>query len=153
MDNRTVDLTGYDRRLFLKLAGYGTLGLIADGIWPRPSRSALGQRPEAVPGAEFSPDLDISLTSGPDEVAVFPGASTRVWRYHSFIHKGDKGRVLEIPGSYVGPIIKVRRGEKIRIRFTNTIPEKSIVHWHGLHVPAIMDGHPRHVIPQGQSYL
>ncbi|SHH70110.1 multicopper oxidase domain-containing protein [Desulfofustis glycolicus] len=43
------------------------------------------------------------------------------------------------------------QGEKIRIRFENSIPEVSIVHWHGLHVPAKMDGHPRHVIPQGQS--
>jgi FtsP/CotA-like multicopper oxidase with cupredoxin domain len=31
--------------------------------------------------------------------------------------------------------------------------EKSIVHWHGLHVPAIMDGHPRHVVSQGESYF
>ena len=69
------------------------------------------------------------------------------------MHEGDKNRVIEVPRSYLGPIIKVYRGEKIRIRFKNSIPEESIVHWHGLHVPAIMDGHPRYVIPQGQSYL
>jgi FtsP/CotA-like multicopper oxidase with cupredoxin domain len=47
----------------------------------------------------------------------------------------------------------VHKGEKIRIRFTNSISEESILHWHGLHVPAAMDGHPRYVVPQGGSYL
>ncbi len=101
----------------------------------------------------FTPDLDISLTARPDEVAVLPGRPTQVWRYHAFVHKGEKSRVVEIPRSYLGPIIKAYRGEKVRIRFTNEIPEESIVHWHGLHVPAIMDGHPRYVVSQGQSYL
>jgi FtsP/CotA-like multicopper oxidase with cupredoxin domain len=53
----------------------------------------------------------------------------------------------------LGPIIKAHRGEKVRIRFRNDTPEKSIVHWHGLHVPAIMDGHPRNVVSQGESYF
>ena len=37
--------------------------------------------------------------------------------------------VNEMPSSYLGPIIKVRQGEKIRIRFNNAIPEESIVHF------------------------
>jgi len=138
-----------NRRQFLKLAGYGTLGLITSGFWPLLNYSAAMQNTET----EFIPDLDISLMAQPDKVAIFPGHPTQVRRYHAIVHRGDQTRVVEIPGSYLGPIIKVRQGEKIRVRFTNSIPEKSIVHWHGLHVPAIMDGHPRYVIPQGQSYL
>jgi FtsP/CotA-like multicopper oxidase with cupredoxin domain len=46
----------------------------------------------------------------------------------------------------------VRTGQKVRIRFTNQIADQTIVHWHGLHVPADMDGHPRFVIRRGQSY-
>ena len=153
MRYRNTVLIRKSRRQFLKMAGYGTLGLISGGFLPLLNHSATGQPPEAAPEAVFSPDLDISLTARPDEVAVFPGTTTQVWRYHAVLHKGDRTRVQEIPGSYLGPTIKVRQGEKIRVRFTNSIPEKSIVHWHGLHVPAIMDGHPRYVVPQGQSYL
>lgn len=138
-----------DRRQFLKLAGYGTLGLITNSFWPGLNRLAVGQ----VSGTEFVPDLDISLSARPDEVAIFPGDPTSVWRYHATVNKGDHARIVEIPRSYLGPIIKVHRGEKIRIRFKNAIPDETIVHWHGLHVPAVMDGHPRYVIPQGQSYL
>jgi FtsP/CotA-like multicopper oxidase with cupredoxin domain len=149
MGNQTTALTGNDRRQFLKLAGYGTLGLVAGGLWPGFNRFAAGQNTES----EFIPDLDITLSARPDEITILPGDPTQVWRYHAVVNKGHNARVVEMPGSYLGPIIKVRRGEKIRIRFNNSIPEESIVHFHGLHVPAIMDGHPRYVIPQGQSYL
>jgi FtsP/CotA-like multicopper oxidase with cupredoxin domain len=58
-----------------------------------------------------------------------------------------------VPGSYLGPTIRVRTGQKVRVRFTNELPEPTIVHWHGLHVPAPMDGHPRFMIAPGQSYV
>ncbi len=138
-----------NRRQFLKIAGYGTIGLMTGGFGPLLNHSLASQNADT----NFTPDLDISLTARPDEVAVLPGRPTQVWRYHAFVHKGEKSRVVEIPRSYLGPIIKAYRGEKVRIRFTNEIPEESIVHWHGLHVPAIMDGHPRYVVSQGQSYL
>jgi FtsP/CotA-like multicopper oxidase with cupredoxin domain len=144
---------GNDRRQFLKLAGYGTLGLMAGGFWPLLSQSAAGQHEDAISKTGFVPDLDISLVAKPGDLAMFPGAATQIWQYHATVNKGDKNRVLELPRSYLGPIIKAQQGEKIRIRFTNSIPEESIVHWHGLHVPAVMDGHPRYVVPQGQSYL
>ncbi|MGD9194185.1 MAG: multicopper oxidase domain-containing protein, partial [Desulfobacterales bacterium] len=52
----------------------------------------------------------------------------------------------------LGPIIRVRKNQKIRIHFKNNLPDRSIIHWHGLHVPAEMDGHPRYVIPTGATY-
>jgi FtsP/CotA-like multicopper oxidase with cupredoxin domain len=144
---------GKDRRQFLKLAGYGALGLMAGGLRPLLGQSTAGQHGEALSKTGFVPDLDISLVSKPGELAMFPGAATQIWQYQAEVIKGDKSRVVDLPRSYLGPIIKARQGEKIRIRFTNSIPEKSIVHWHGLHVPEAMDGHPRYVIPQGHSYL
>ena len=141
------------RRQFLKLAGYGTIGFITGGFRPRLTHSAASKYPGTISKTEFLPDLDISLEAKTDGVAILPGKPTQVWRYHAIVHKGDKNRIIELPRSYLGPIIKANQGEKIRVRFKNQIPDKSIVHWHGLHVPAIMDGHPRYVIPQGQSYL
>jgi len=144
---------GNARRQFLKLAGYGTLGLVAGGVWPLLGQSAAGQHEDAISKTGFVPDLDISLVAKPGNLAIFPGPATQIWQYHATVNKGDKNRVVELPRSYLGPVIKAQQGEKIRIRFTNSIPEESIVHWHGLHVPEAMDGHPRYVIPQGQSYL
>jgi FtsP/CotA-like multicopper oxidase with cupredoxin domain len=141
------------RRRFLKLAGYGTLGLITGGFRPLLNNASAKQISTPNPDTEFLPDLDISLTAQPDEVAIFPGKPTQVWRYHATVHKGDEHRIIEFSRSYLGPIIKANQGDKIRVRFKNQLPDESIVHWHGLHVPSIMDGHPRHVIPQGQSYL
>ncbi|MBC8509689.1 MAG: multicopper oxidase domain-containing protein, partial [Chloroflexi bacterium] len=57
-----------------------------------------------------------------------------------------------IPNSYLGPIIRVQSGQKVRIQFTNDLSEPSIIHWHGLHVPEAADGHPRLAIDPGESY-
>ena len=78
MKNRNTDLWiegGNNRRQFLKLAGYGTLGLIIRWARPLLNQSAASQNQETIPGTEFSPDLDISLTARPGEVSIFPGDS------------------------------------------------------------------------------
>jgi FtsP/CotA-like multicopper oxidase with cupredoxin domain len=142
-----------DRREVLKLAGYGALGLIANPILPFANLSATSQQGASLPETGFQPDLDLSLIAQPEALTIFPGEPTQVWRYHATVHRGDPQRVTHLPGSYLGPIIRVNRGEKVRIRFANRTPERSIVHWHGLHVPASMDGHPRDVVPEGGFYL
>ena len=58
-----------------------------------------------------------------------------------------------IPGSYLGPVIRLRRGQKVRIRFRNNLGEPSIVHWHGLDVPESADGHPRLAVADGREYV
>ena len=143
----------FNRRQILKAAGYGSLGLMAGKFWPFYDLSAGSQKGPVTQEKEFMPDLDISLIARTTEISIFPGEPTQAWQYRAVIHKGDKSRVIELPQSYLGPIIRVNQGDKVRIRFTNEIPEESIVHWHGLHVPAIMDGHPRHVVSHGESYL
>ncbi len=39
-----------------------------------------------------------------------------------------------------GPRIRVTQGDRVRINFTNNLPEATTVHWHGLVVPNNMDG-------------
>jgi FtsP/CotA-like multicopper oxidase with cupredoxin domain len=43
-------------------------------------------------------------------------------------------------GQVPGPVIEARRGVPLEIRFTNRLPEPTLIHWHGLRVPAAMDG-------------
>ncbi len=43
-------------------------------------------------------------------------------------------------GQVPGPVIEARAGEALEIRLTNRLPEPTTIHWHGLRVPAAMDG-------------
>ena len=140
-----------NRRQFLQMAGTGAAGLISGGLG-----SLLDVQPARAlskPGSSFVPDIDISLKATPDEVSILPGDSTNVWRFQGQVLQGDPGSLVHSENSYLGPTIRVHKGQKIRIRFTNNIPGPSIVHWHGLHVPAEMDGHPQYVIPRGETFI
>jgi FtsP/CotA-like multicopper oxidase with cupredoxin domain len=45
-------------------------------------------------------------------------------------------------GSMPGPTIEVQEGDRVRIHFTNNLPEPTNPHWHGLEVPMSQDGVP-----------
>ena len=138
------------RRDLLRLAGISGATLLLKSCLPQfPGKSLEGST--AVPGLD-SPDLEISLTAIPDQVQLFPGKKTIVWRYRGEVVAGPNGALIESDNSYLGPTINVNRGDTVRVNFTNELPEPSIIHWHGLHVPPAADGHPRLVIEQGESY-
>ena len=44
--------------------------------------------------------------------------------------------------SIPGPTIEVNEGDRVRIVHRNNLPEPTSIHWHGLEVPAEMDGVP-----------
>ena len=98
-------------------------------------------------------DVHIELRAMPDEVAIRPGAKTRVWRYRGKLLRGESSALDESAASFPGPIIRVRRGQRVRIDLINGLPESTIIHWHGLHVPEAMDGHPRFAIAPGERYV
>jgi hypothetical protein len=45
-------------------------------------------------------------------------------------------------GLLPGPEIRVRQGERLRVRVENGLAEETTVHWHGIRVPNAMDGVP-----------
>jgi FtsP/CotA-like multicopper oxidase with cupredoxin domain len=108
---------------------------------------------QTIPGSGFVPDVELVLTAAPSEVPVLPGAPTRVWRFTGRLVKGPAGTLQALPGGYLGPVIRLRRHQKVRIRFANQLSEDSIVHWHGLDVPESADGHPNLVIAHGHEYM
>ncbi len=55
---------------------------------------------------------------------------------------GREGMATTINGSVPGPLLRFREGETITIRVTNQLDEDTSIHWHGLLVPAGMDGVP-----------
>lgn len=55
-------------------------------------------------------------------------------------------------GDYLGPTLRAARGEQVVVNVHNELPEVTSVHWHGMHVPAEMDGGPHQPVPPGGSW-
>ena len=45
-------------------------------------------------------------------------------------------------GIVPGPALQVRRGEEVRVRLVNELPEPTAMHWHGVRLVNAMDGAP-----------
>jgi FtsP/CotA-like multicopper oxidase with cupredoxin domain len=137
-----------NRRQFLYLAGTGAASLLNMNRWPFTGTASASSTQNG-----FVPDVELSLTATPSEVQILSGKPTTVWRYTGQVIKGNPGNLVNLEESYLGPIIRVQRHQKVRIHFKNNLPARSIIHWHGLHVPASMDGHPMYVIPTGETFI
>ncbi len=53
---------------------------------------------------------------------------------------GTKTRAWGYNGQIPGPVLEGQVGDVLEIRFTNRLPQPTNIHWHGLRVPAAMDG-------------
>lgn len=77
-----------------------------------------------------------TMTLGNSPVNVWPGQSTQV---------------IAINGSYPAPSVLIQRGSTFTANFINQLSESATIHWHGLSVPELMDGHPKDSILPGGS--
>ncbi len=77
--------------------------------------------PERLEGSIFALDMR------PGEREFLPGLRTPTKGYN---------------GDYLGPTLVVRSGSDVTLNVTNGIGVTSTTHWHGMHVPAVMDGGP-----------
>jgi CopA family copper-resistance protein len=108
------------RRTFVKgLAAAGILGGM--GMWRTPvwAVNSPGQ-PNVLTGNEF--DLFIGETP----VNITGAART----------------AMTINGSLPGPILRWREGDTVTLRVRNRLKEDTSIHWHGIILPANMDGVP-----------
>lgn len=55
-------------------------------------------------------------------------------------------------GSYLGPTLVAERGERVRVDVANHLDASTTVHWHGMHLPAEMDGGPHTPIAAGATW-
>jgi FtsP/CotA-like multicopper oxidase with cupredoxin domain len=79
---------------------------------------------------DLNPDpkiVEVELEARIMPLEIVPGVRTETWTYN---------------GSLPGPLIRVRRGDRLIVRFTNKLPQSTTVHWHGVQVPIQMDGVP-----------
>lgn len=52
------------------------------------------------------------------------------------------GTVRTINGTIPGPLIRLKEGQEVTLNVTNHLKEVSSIHWHGILLPAHMDGVP-----------
>lgn len=102
---------------------------------------------------DFQPTLDLRLRATKATVQILEGDPTEVLTYVPEVLSGDPTRVSSLPGSYVGPIIRARKGDRLRVRLGNELDDPTIIHWHGMRVPPTMDGHPRYAISRGNEFV
>lgn len=75
----------------------------------------------------------------PDEVKEFTLTAKEVpWTLAS----GKVAKAWAYNGQVPGPEIRVKEGDRVRIKFKNELPVATSIHWHGVHVPWTMDGPP-----------
>lgn len=147
----------FSRRKFLTLAGIGAgaLALSACGVNLPALSSPKAVAPVSSQGltpTPASPSVVVELTASRTTVPILPGAETPVWHYQAALIEGAPESLQVLDGSYLGPIFKVKRGQRIQVKLKNDLPDPTIIHWHGLHIPEAMDGHPSTVIAPGKTY-
>ncbi len=54
--------------------------------------------------------------------------------------------------SYLGPTLRMTTGEDDRMDVHNGLDTVTTLHWHGMHVPAKMDGGPHQLLDPGQTW-
>ncbi len=144
------------RQEFLRLIGVGGGALFLSSCVPDILKKSVFPPTDIISpttGLSETPDVELALKAIEGEIQILPGQTTRVWRYLAEVLGGPAESIKIIPDSYLGPVLNLKKGQRIRIHFTNELREESIIHWHGLHVPVEADGHPRWAIKPGETYI
>jgi FtsP/CotA-like multicopper oxidase with cupredoxin domain len=92
---------------------------------------------------DLNPDphiLEFDLEARIAELEILPDTRTPAWTYN---------------GQLPGPLIRAEVGDRLIVHFTNSLPEATTIHWHGVRVPNDMDGAPgltQDPIPPGGGF-
>jgi len=123
-----------------------SLGVLTGLAWSRGAVDTAGKvdfvnQLKIPPLAESRTDAAgrrvFDLTAQPGETEFFPGVATGTWG---------------VNGSYLGPTLRAERGQHVLVNVRNMLGEPTTVHWHGMHLPAHMDGGPHQLIKPGSSW-
>ena len=125
-----------NRRTFIKRTLLAS-GAVAGGRLLRPYN--LLATPDTANPLRHIPDLEGNLmTVAP---ARFP------------LSPPNESAIYGINGSYLGPTVRLNRGEEFRVKMENRLPDQDlIIHWHGILAPSEMDGHPHLAVGSGSDF-
>lgn len=60
---------------------------------------------------------------------------------------GNQTVTAGINGNWWGPTMIWNKGDVVHINLTNRLQDSTTMHWHGMHLPAVMDGGPHQIVP------
>ncbi len=60
---------------------------------------------------------------------------------------GNQTVTAGINGNWWGPTMMWNKGDVVHINLTNRLQDSTTMHWHGMHLPAVMDGGPHQIVP------
>jgi blue copper oxidase len=139
------------RRNFIKSSalGLGGLTLGAGSGLTGLGQDAHAQTPVLDPFSRpFQlPPMDTGKRDGNQlhfDLSVQPGSS-------NFIGRLDTP-TMGINGDYLGPTLRAKRDDNVSFAVKNNLSEVTTLHWHGLVLPAEMDGGPHQVIHPGETW-
>ncbi|MBZ6170470.1 multicopper oxidase domain-containing protein [Streptomyces olivaceus] len=140
------------RRTLFKALGFGVGGAVVLGSGGFGVYYATAKQDTV---GEVSFDTPLSI---PPTAAATRGASgSRVFRLgirsgETRFKDGPATRTWGVNGTYLGPTVRVRRGEQVGFAVHNGLSEETSLHWHGMHLPAAMDGGPHQPVPAGGTW-
>lgn len=129
-----------NRRQFLAAAALSGLASAcgsASASDPTAFRTELRVPPLLEPEVDKDGTRRFALTMQRGRSEILPGKPVETWGFN---------------GPHLGPTIRAARGDKIRMTVTNRLDEVSTVHWHGMRLPAKMDGGPHQPIEPGATW-
>lgn len=137
-----------NRHEFLKNLGFGTVTLIATNSLFFSCKSSMDMGTTVTPtvtDGEFVNALKIPET--------ITGTSPLIAQsVQDELIVGKKVNVQGYRNGILGPTFRVQKGSNVNITFQNKMAEHSNVHWHGLVIPADMDGHPDQMVMPNESF-
>ena len=118
------------------LIGTGAIGLVHS--LPALARAGSSQRARLPIPAELRADQQ-------NRIAITAQTGER-----SFL-LGTRTPTMGFSAPYLGPAIRVRRGDSPTVALTNNLNEAITLHWHGLIIPGKVDGGPYQLIQPGMT--
>lgn len=122
----------------------GMLGLLAAAALAGGRRAAGGEDAFLQP-LPIPPLIDTRTTGGRLALVARHGS-------HRFAPAMTPVRTMGYSADYLGPVVRVHRGEAVAVTARNALDVPTTVHWHGLLVPSHLDGGPHHSIAPGASW-
>jgi FtsP/CotA-like multicopper oxidase with cupredoxin domain len=101
-------------------------------------------------------DFDRPLAVPPLALSTVDAQGRRVFNLTAGFGQSDFGHgrteTWGYNGKYLGPTLRASRGEQVLVNVHNRLAEDTTVHWHGMHLPARMDGGPADPIAPGDTW-
>ena len=94
----------------------------------------------------------IAVDQGLDDGSGGRSFSLIAQRGSTQLLSGVSSNTLGYNGAVLGPALRLRTGQKTTIRVQNNLGEVTTTHWHGLVVPAGVDGGPHQAIAPGATW-